>query len=92
MAVFTMGPLAKRRWRNFRANGRAFWSLWIFLALFGASLFAEFIANDKPFAVPDTDAMPRPVSPLSPLMSEPWFSGGHAVPDQKYALFVDWTR
>ncbi|MEI4484733.1 ABC transporter permease [Frigidibacter sp. MR17.14] len=51
MAVFTMGPLAKRRWRNFRANGRAFWSLWIFLALFGASLFAEFIANDKPFMI-----------------------------------------
>jgi microcin C transport system permease protein len=41
-------PLAQRRLANFRANRRGFWSLWIFLALFVASLFAEFIANDRP--------------------------------------------
>jgi len=41
-------PLNQRRWRNFKRNRRAFWSLWIFLALFGVSLFAEFLANDKP--------------------------------------------
>ncbi len=46
-----LSPLNQRRWRNFRRNGRAFWSLWIFLALFGTSLFAEFIANDKPIVV-----------------------------------------
>ena len=39
------------RWRNFRRNGRAFWSLLIFLVLFGLSLFAEFIANDRPILV-----------------------------------------
>ncbi|MFW2543316.1 ABC transporter permease [Primorskyibacter sp. 2E107] len=48
---FTLSPLNKRRWRNFRRNGRAFWSLWIFLVLFVLSLFAEFIANDKPILV-----------------------------------------
>ncbi len=44
-------PLTIRRVENFRANRRGFWSLWIFLALFLTSLFAEFIANDKPFLV-----------------------------------------
>ncbi len=46
-----MSPLNKRRLENFRANKRGFWSLWIFLALFIASLFAEFIANDSPLLV-----------------------------------------
>jgi microcin C transport system permease protein len=41
-------PLTRRRLANFRANRRGFWSLWIFLALFATSLFAEFIANDRP--------------------------------------------
>ncbi len=46
-----LSPLNQRRWRNFRRNGRAFWSLMIFIVVFGASLFAEFIANDKPILV-----------------------------------------
>ena len=37
--------------RTSRRNRRGFWSLWIFLALFVASLFAEFIANDRPLLV-----------------------------------------
>ena len=44
-------PISKRRWRNFRANKRALWSLIIFSVLFTLSLFAEFIANDKPIFV-----------------------------------------
>jgi len=43
-----LSPTSLRRWQNFRANGRGFWSFWIFLILFFASLMAEFIANDKP--------------------------------------------
>jgi microcin C transport system permease protein len=43
-----LSPLNQRRWANFKANRRGYWSLWIFLALFILSLFAEFIANDKP--------------------------------------------
>ena len=44
-------PLTRRRVDNFKANRRGFWSLWIFLTLFILSLFAEFIANDKPILV-----------------------------------------
>jgi microcin C transport system permease protein len=36
---------------NFRSNRRGFWSLWIFLSLFTITLFAEFVANDKPLLV-----------------------------------------
>ncbi|MBP1851714.1 ABC transporter permease [Rhizobium halophytocola] len=43
-----LSPTSKRRLANFRANGRGYWSFWIFLVLFGLSLFSEFIANDKP--------------------------------------------
>ena len=38
----------RRRLDNFRRNRRGAWSFWIFLVLFIASLFAEFIANDRP--------------------------------------------
>jgi microcin C transport system permease protein len=66
---YTLSPLNARRWKNFKANRRGYWSLWIFLVLFFVTLFAEFIANDKPilihvdgknyfpvfFTYPDTD-------------------------------------
>ena len=66
---YALSPINARRWRNFKANRRGYWSLWIFLVLFVISLFAEFIANDKPiyihvdgknyfpvfFTYPDTD-------------------------------------
>jgi microcin C transport system permease protein len=48
---FALTPINLRRWQNFKANRRGYWSLWIFLALFITSLFAEFIANDKPYYV-----------------------------------------
>lgn len=44
-------PITRRRVDNFKANRRGYWSLWIFLLLFFVSLFAEFIANDRPFLV-----------------------------------------
>ena len=43
-----VSPLNKRRWESFKANRRGYWSLWVFLAMFILSLFAEFVANDKP--------------------------------------------
>jgi microcin C transport system permease protein len=46
-----LSPLNQRRWRNFTKNRRAYWSLIIFSVLFGLSLLAEFIANDKPIFV-----------------------------------------
>ena len=48
---FELSPINARRWRNFKANKRGFWSLWIFLVLFVISLGAEFIANDKPIFI-----------------------------------------
>ncbi len=47
----TLSPLNQRRWRNFKRNRRAYWSAIIFGILFGLSLFAEFLANDKPILV-----------------------------------------
>jgi microcin C transport system permease protein len=46
-----LSPLTRRRLENFRANRRGVWSLRVFLALFVLSLFAELLANDKPFLV-----------------------------------------
>jgi microcin C transport system permease protein len=46
-----MSPLTRRRLRIFRANGRAFWSLWIFLIIFAVSMCAELVANDRPLLV-----------------------------------------
>ena len=43
-----MTPLNQRRLEIFKSNRRGVWSLLIFLGLFVVSLFAEFIANDKP--------------------------------------------
>jgi len=47
----TLSPLNQRRLRNFKAIRRAFWSLMVFSLLFGLSLFAEMLANDKPLLV-----------------------------------------
>ena len=47
----TISPLNKRRWESFTANRRGYWSMWLFLAMFLISLFAEFIANDKPIFI-----------------------------------------
>src|SRR6056297_1885834 len=49
--VIRLSPLNQRRWRNFRRNGRAFWSLILFSVIFTVTLFAEFVANDKPILV-----------------------------------------
>ena len=46
-----LSPINRRRLSNFRRNRLGFWSFAIFLALFVVSLFAEFIANDRPLLV-----------------------------------------
>ena len=48
---FSPSPLNRRRWQNFKSNRRGYWSFWIFLILFFISLFAELIANDRPFLI-----------------------------------------
>lgn len=44
-------PLTLRRWAAFKTNRRGYVSAIIFLILFVVSLFAEFIANDRPLLV-----------------------------------------
>jgi microcin C transport system permease protein len=46
-----VSPITRRRLANFRANRRGFWSFWIFLVLFGLSLLADVVANDRPLLV-----------------------------------------
>src|ERR1700747_3432499 len=48
---FELSPFNAGRWRNFKANRRGYVSLWLFLVLFILSLFAEFIANDRPLFI-----------------------------------------
>jgi microcin C transport system permease protein len=47
----TLSPVTRRRLAIFRSNRRGVWSLWLFMILFGLSLFAEFIANDRPLLI-----------------------------------------
>ncbi|MCC6717755.1 MAG: ABC transporter permease [Acetobacteraceae bacterium] len=47
----TLSPITRRRLAVFCANRRGLWSLRIFLVVFGLSLFAEFIANDRPLLI-----------------------------------------
>jgi microcin C transport system permease protein len=46
-----LSQLNQRRWRNFRSNRRAFISLIIFAILYGITLCAELVANEKPLLV-----------------------------------------
>jgi len=46
-----LSSIARRRIDQFKRNRRAHYSLWIFIALFLFSSFAELIANDKPIIV-----------------------------------------
>ncbi|NOX81233.1 MAG: ABC transporter permease [Deltaproteobacteria bacterium] len=43
--------LNRRRWNSFRQNRRGYYSLIIFVIIFGTSLFAEVLSNDKPLLV-----------------------------------------
>ncbi|MBI4183567.1 MAG: ABC transporter permease [Proteobacteria bacterium] len=54
-------PLTRRRIENFRANRRGYGAMWLFLALLLLSLFAEFVANDKPLLVRYDGAFYMPV-------------------------------
>ncbi len=62
----TLSPLNQRRWQNFKRNKRAFWSTIIFMVLFVTSLFAEFIANDKPILVKHNGAYYTPIFKFYP--------------------------
>ena len=50
----TAGPSmtpGQRAWSRFRRHRRGYWSLWIFLAVFATTMFAELLSNDRPILV-----------------------------------------
>ena len=82
----SLSPLNKRRWRNFKANRRGYWSLWVFLVLFVVTLFAEFIANDKPIIAIYKGEVLVPVLVDYP---ESKFGGFLAVTDYKDPVILE---
>ncbi len=46
-----LSPLTRRRLAIFRAHRRGLWSLRIFAVIFVVTLFAEFVANDRPLMI-----------------------------------------
>ena len=47
----TLSPVTRRRFAIFRQNRRGYVAFWVFIVLFGITMFAEFIANDRPLLV-----------------------------------------
>jgi microcin C transport system permease protein len=81
-----LSPLNQRRWQNFKANRRGYWSLWIFLVIFVLSLFAEFLANDKPVLAYYKGEVLVPVLIDYP---EEKFGGFYAVADYRDPVIMD---
>jgi microcin C transport system permease protein len=65
------------RWQRFKANRLGYTSLWIFLILFGLSICAELIANDKPLVVRYQGQFYFPILQSQP---ETVFGGDFATP------------
>lgn len=82
----TLSPINQRRWNNFKANRRGYWSLWIFLGLFVISLFAEFVANDRPLLVSYKGELLAPVLIDYP---ESKFGGFLAVTDYRDPVNIE---
>lgn len=85
-SLFHLSPINRRRWDNFRANRRGFWSLWVFLALFTISLFADFIANDRPILVSYKGEL---LSPVLVDYPESKFGGFLATTDYKDPVILE---
>ena len=61
-----LSPLNHRRWRNFKANRRALWSLRVFAVLYALSLLAPFLANDRPLLVRSQGSFYTPIFTFYP--------------------------
>ena len=70
-------PVNQRRIQRFKTNKRGWYSLWIFLLLFGLSLGAELIANDKPLLISYKDQLYYPI-----LFSYPEQTFGGELPTE----------
>jgi microcin C transport system permease protein len=81
-----ISPINRRRLANFKAHHRGYWSFWIFIVLFVLSLFAEFIANDKPLLVSYKGELLMPVFQDYP---EEKFGGFLAMTEYRTAVIAD---
>jgi microcin C transport system permease protein len=81
-----LSPINQRRWSNFKANRRGWWSFWIFGVLFILTLFAEFIANDRPLIAAYKGEILFPVIVAYP---EEKFGGFLAVTDYRDPVIQD---
>lgn len=79
-------PTNRRRLQNFKANRRGYWSFWIFMVLFVLSLFAEFIANDRPIVASYKGEILFPVLVEYP---EEKFGGFLATTDYRSSFIAD---
>ncbi|MBA1148386.1 ABC transporter permease [Ectothiorhodospiraceae bacterium WFHF3C12] len=83
--LIRLNPINRRRWAQFRANRRGWWSLWLFLALFGLTLVSDFIANDVPLLVAYDGELYYPVLETYP---ETAFGGDFATEAEYDSPFV----
>ena len=49
--MLNLSPITRRRWAQFKANKRGYWSLWFFLFFFVIAMMANVIANNRPLLV-----------------------------------------
>ena len=61
-----VAKLHSRRWRQFKANKRGYFSLIIFTIIFLISLAAELVCNDKPFLVYYEGSLYAPILKMYP--------------------------
>jgi microcin C transport system permease protein len=83
---FTLTPINRRRWANFKNNRRGYLSFLILLVMFVLSLFAEFIANDRPIIARYKGETLFPVLFDYP---ESKFGGFLAVTDYRDPVIID---
>ncbi|WP_430438530.1 ABC transporter permease [Noviherbaspirillum suwonense] len=76
MATPSVSP-GRRIWLRFRQNRRGYWSLVIFIVLFGMSLGAELLSNDKPLVARYNGKI---LFPIAQTYSEKSFGGDFDSP------------
>ena len=81
-----LSPINERRWINFKANRRGYWSLWVFLSLFFVTLIAEVIANDRPILIRYKGEF---LSPIVTDYPEAQFGGFLATTDYKDPVIIE---
>ena len=77
MKRFALSSLNQRRWKNFKSNRRAYYSLLIFIFFTLIASMAEFIANDKPLAVNYRGNIIFPI--FSGIVTEDQFGGDEGL-------------